>query len=285
MQGGMEEPQTAATAAEAPTSVPEPVDFSEALLSSEKLPLDLQDDVPAGSSQVTPCLSNRNAARFDSSVPCQISFNLLPICSCSAYHGLQDTAALHEHTTLSAVDVSCCGLLPVLSALLAAQATAEPRPGAHSAEGQQKGEPSSSSWTSLHYAAGNCRLAPMPLIPSQVGLSTPCNPAQPSLMLLIDFCRHSSGVTNASSVGHGNACRQECPLHASPQRYAASLADSLQGPSDLPHHRCVRDERVSKCCLSLACLASARLSPSSWVVAGSQLARRHPQAERRSCRL
>ena len=283
MQGGMEEPQTAATAAEAPTSVPEPVDFSEALLSSEKLPLDLQDDVPAGSSQVTPCLSNRNAARFDSSVPCQINFNLLPICSCSAYHGLQDTAALHEHTTLSAVDVSCCGLLPVLSALLAAQATAEPRPGAHSAEGQQKGEPSSSSWTSLHYAAGNCRLAPMPLIPSQVGLSTPCNPAQPSLMLLIDFCRHSSGITNSPSVRHGNACRQECSVHASPQRYSATPAMSLQGPSYLPHHHWEREKRLLCAADHLLCICMAFLIFMNR--RPSQLAKRHPWAAGSSCRL
>ena len=52
MQGSMEVPQKAALAPAAPPSEPEPVDFSEALLSSEKLPLDLQDDVPAGSSQV-----------------------------------------------------------------------------------------------------------------------------------------------------------------------------------------------------------------------------------------
>ena len=57
MQGSMEEPQRFAPAPEEPISKPEPVDFSEALLSSEKLPSDLQDDVPAGSSQVLPCLS------------------------------------------------------------------------------------------------------------------------------------------------------------------------------------------------------------------------------------
>ncbi len=56
MQGSMEEPQKVAPAPAAPTSRPEPVDFTEALLSSEKLPLDLQDDIPAGSSQVLPCL-------------------------------------------------------------------------------------------------------------------------------------------------------------------------------------------------------------------------------------
>ncbi|CAL5222745.1 g5152 [Coccomyxa viridis] len=53
MQGSMEEPQKVAPAPAAPTSRPEPVDFTEALLSSEKLPLDLQDDIPAGSSQAT----------------------------------------------------------------------------------------------------------------------------------------------------------------------------------------------------------------------------------------
>ena len=31
----------------------EPVDFSEALLTSEKLPMDLQDDTPAAASQVS----------------------------------------------------------------------------------------------------------------------------------------------------------------------------------------------------------------------------------------
>lgn len=31
----------------------EPVDFSEALLTSEKLPMDLQDDAPAAASQVS----------------------------------------------------------------------------------------------------------------------------------------------------------------------------------------------------------------------------------------
>lgn len=57
MQGSMEEPQRAAPAPEAAGSKPEPVDFSEALLSSEKLPLDLQDDAPAGSTQVLACQS------------------------------------------------------------------------------------------------------------------------------------------------------------------------------------------------------------------------------------
>ena len=53
----MEEPQRAAPVLEAPASKLDPVDFSEALLSSEKLPLDLQDDVPAGSTQVLACPS------------------------------------------------------------------------------------------------------------------------------------------------------------------------------------------------------------------------------------
>lgn len=49
MVSSIGEPQKAAPASAEPASQPEPVDFSEALLSSEKLPVDLsQDDAPAG---------------------------------------------------------------------------------------------------------------------------------------------------------------------------------------------------------------------------------------------
>ena len=49
----MSQPQGTAPALGQPSAAPEPVDFSEALLTSEKLPSDLPDDAPAGVSQVS----------------------------------------------------------------------------------------------------------------------------------------------------------------------------------------------------------------------------------------
>lgn len=52
MQATMQEATKAGDVPGQPSSRPEPVDFSEALLSSEKLPMDLPEDAPAGVSQV-----------------------------------------------------------------------------------------------------------------------------------------------------------------------------------------------------------------------------------------
>ena len=53
MQAPLSQPQGTAPALGQLSSAPEPVDFSEALLTSEKLPSDLPDDAPTGVSQVS----------------------------------------------------------------------------------------------------------------------------------------------------------------------------------------------------------------------------------------
>ena len=137
MQGSMEEPQRAAPAPALPTSRPEPVDFTEALLSSEKLPLDLQDDIPAGSSQVLlhpACM--RSPFHKRSTVPGRAAV-------CQAPQSLQPSSAdrtmpFHWCSNLKSGTVG----LPALTFLSATQATGEPGPGGHATDRQQKGEPS-----------------------------------------------------------------------------------------------------------------------------------------------
>ena len=83
----------------------EPVDFSEALLTSEKLPVDLQDDAPAAASQVQTSCSLCPMHKFHA-FSCRTACQMVIACALAQQH--RDAGYAFAVLLLQAKDFLCC---------------------------------------------------------------------------------------------------------------------------------------------------------------------------------
>lgn len=100
MQAPLSQPQGTAPALGQLSSAPEPVDFSEALLTSEKLPSDLPDDAPAGVSQVSLSVRQTCCSHVDLE-------DTHPLSIQCRYKPLQDMLSQHMPSAGASVPIPC----------------------------------------------------------------------------------------------------------------------------------------------------------------------------------